>query len=113
MASVERAALASLDTLRLHRAVERLLVEAEAPRLHGVLDEIDRQTVRVVEPEGDVSPKHTTTRRGALNRFFQSRETASQDRVEAVLLAANDLNDRVTPRPQLGVCLAVLADESV
>ena len=86
---------ARLLALAFHGALEALLVERQFRVLDHVLDEVERQPVCVVQAERDVAGEHAVARGRAFEHLLEPGQPAGQHRVEAVLLAPDDLHDRL------------------
>src|SRR5207253_11474159 len=107
---VERARRGGAGTLALrgHQPRERLVVDAEAALAGELLRELDREAVRVVEPEGVLAGDL-----GAGRDLLEEAEAAGERLRGALLLGREDPMDVAAVLRQPGVRVAHLLDHDL
>ena len=78
-----------------------------------VLDKVLRQAVGIVQRNASSPATMPFAGRRAFEHVFQTRQAAGEDRIEALLLAADHLYHRLAAGTQLRTCLAELCDHRI
>ena len=111
MPVAERRAGARAGALRLHRLVESAALDLQPSGRGQILDEVERDAVRVVQPERGVAGDEARARLRRGERRFQARQAVDQYLVELFLLAPHRRGDRLAVRLEFRIGMAHLGDD--